>query len=174
MLWNNGSFMFPMHSFIFCSLIILATASSSTQQFPKFQKESGLVMVDYCAVTEAVKSCSKKSNQKESYTHWSNKERCATGKYAAENCHAATARKLLSMVSLWTKVQWGDFANVTKMSYKTPPRRNRKWKKNYHCCQGVGHWCWDRLMKWYKNIFARTEAMLIQLIQLPQYLSQRF
>ena len=92
--------MFPMHSFIFCSLIILATASSSTQQFPKFHKESGLGIVDYCAVTEAVKSCSKKINQKESHTHWSNKERFTTAKYAAENRHAATAQKLLSMEKL--------------------------------------------------------------------------
>ena len=67
--------MFPIHSFIFCSLIILATASSSAQEFPEFQKESGLGMVDYRAVTEAVKSSSKKGNRKESYIHWSNKER---------------------------------------------------------------------------------------------------
>ena len=85
--------MFPIHSFIFCSLIILATGSSSAQEFPEFQKESGLGMVDYRAVTEAVKSSSKKSNRKESYTHWSNKESFTIGKYVAENRHAATARK---------------------------------------------------------------------------------
>ena len=88
--------MFAIHSFIFCSLIILATTSSSAQEFPEFQKESGLGMVDYRAVTEAVKSSSKKSNRKESYTHWSNKERFIIGKYAAENGHAATARKFMS------------------------------------------------------------------------------
>ena len=93
---NNGSFMFPIHSFSFCSLIILATTSSSAQEFPEFQKESGLGMVDYRAVTEAVKSSSKKSNRKESYTHWSNKERFTIGKYAAENGDAATARKFSS------------------------------------------------------------------------------
>ena len=42
MLRNNGSFMFPINSFIFCSLIILATTSSSAQEFPEFQKESGI------------------------------------------------------------------------------------------------------------------------------------
>ena len=52
--------MFPIHSFIFCSLIILATTPSPAQEFPTFQKESGLEMVDYRAVTEAVKSSSKK------------------------------------------------------------------------------------------------------------------
>ena len=83
--------MFPIHSFIFCSLIILATTSSSAQEFPEFQKESGLGMVDYRTVTEVGKSSSKRSNRKESYTHWSNKERFTNGKYATENGHAATA-----------------------------------------------------------------------------------
>ena len=88
--------MFLTHSFIFCSLIIRATTSSSAQEFLEFQKESGLQMVDYRAVTEAVKISSKKSNRKESYTHWLNKERFTIGKYAAENGHAATARKFSS------------------------------------------------------------------------------
>ena len=88
--------MFAIHSFIFCSLIILATTSSSAQEFPEFQKESGLGMVDYRAVTEAVKSSSKKSNRKKRYTRWSNKERFTIGKYAAENGHAATAQKFSS------------------------------------------------------------------------------
>ena len=58
---NNGSFMFPKHSFIFCSLIILATTPSSVQEFPEFQKESGFEIVDYRAVSEAVKSSPKRA-----------------------------------------------------------------------------------------------------------------
>ena len=48
--------MFQIHSVIFCSLIILITTSSSAQQFPEFQKEFGLGVMDYRTVTEAVKS----------------------------------------------------------------------------------------------------------------------
>ena len=73
---------------------------SLAQEFLEFQKESGVGMVDYSAVTEAVKSSSKKSSRKESYTHWSNKERLTIGKYAAENGHAATVRKFSSKKSL--------------------------------------------------------------------------
>ena len=62
-------------------------------RIPEFPRESGLGMVDYRAVTEAVRSSSRKSNRKESYTHWSNKERFTIGKYTAENGYAVTARK---------------------------------------------------------------------------------
>ena len=72
--------------------IILVTSEPTTD----FQKESGLGMIDYLAVTEAVTSCTKKSNRKETCTHWSNKERFVIGKYAAENGHVATVRKFAS------------------------------------------------------------------------------
>ena len=50
--------LFQIHSFIFCSLIIPVTTSPSAQDFPEFQKESGLGVMDYRTVTEAVKSLS--------------------------------------------------------------------------------------------------------------------
>ena len=78
-------------------LIILVTSIPTAD----FQKESGLGLIDYLAVTEAVMSCTKESNRKESYTHRSrsNKERFFIGKYA-ENGHAATVRKFASREKL--------------------------------------------------------------------------
>ena len=121
--------MFPIHSFIFCSLIILATTSSSAQEFPEFQKESGLGMVDYRAVTEAVKSSSKKSNRKESYTHWSNKERFTIGKYAAENGHAATARKFSSNEKPLNESTVRRFCKRYKDELQKSTQEKRKMKK---------------------------------------------
>ena len=50
-------------------------------------------MKDYLAVTEDVMSCTRKGNRKESYTHWSNKEKLVIENYAAENGYAATIQK---------------------------------------------------------------------------------
>ena len=62
----------------------------SSESTTDFQKESGLGMIDYYAVSEVVTTFSKKSKRKESYIHWSDKERFSIGKYAGENGHAST------------------------------------------------------------------------------------
>ena len=120
--------MFLIHSFIFCSHIILAPTSSSAQEFPEFQKKSGLGMVDYRAVTETVKSSSKKSNRKESYTHWSNKERFTIGKYAAENGHAATARKVLSKEKPLNEITVRRFCKRYKDELQKSTKEKREMK----------------------------------------------
>ena len=96
MLWNNGSFMFPTHSFPFCSRVILATTSSSVQEFPEFQKESGLMMVDYCAVTKLLRVLLKKAIERKATLIGQTKKDSPLGLYAAENGHAATAIKFSS------------------------------------------------------------------------------
>ena len=127
--------MFPI-SFIFCSLIILATTSSSAQKFLEFQKESGIGMVDYCAVTEAVNSSTEKSNRKESYTHWSNKEKFTIGKYATENGHAATARKFSSKEKPLNESTVRRFCNRYKDEVTKSTQEKREMKKELPCCQG--------------------------------------
>ena len=65
-----------------------------TSESPRdFQKESGLGIVDYIAVTEAVEASSQIKIRKQTYTNWTNKERFAIGKYAAENGHTTASRK---------------------------------------------------------------------------------
>ena len=61
-----------------------------------FQKESGLGIVDYIAVTEVVEASSQVTIRKQTYTNWTNKERFVIGKYAVENGHTAAARKFSS------------------------------------------------------------------------------
>ena len=45
---------------------------SQPETIPDIQKESGLGMVDYLAVTEAVATSSKAKTRKTTYNHWSN------------------------------------------------------------------------------------------------------
>ena len=71
---------------------VLVTSESSRD----FQKQSGLGIVDYIAVTEAVEASSQVKIRKQTYTNWTNKERFVIGKYAAENGHTAAARKFSS------------------------------------------------------------------------------
>ena len=47
---------------------------SLPETIPDIQKESGLGMVDYLAVTEAVATSSKAKTRKITYNHWSNKD----------------------------------------------------------------------------------------------------
>ena len=66
------------------------------ETIPDIQKESGLGMVDYLAVIEAVATSSKEKTRKTTYIHWSNKYRFTIGKYSAKNGHAATVRRFSS------------------------------------------------------------------------------
>ena len=79
--------------FIMRNLIILDTSSESTTDF---QKESGVGMTHYHTATNVVTTCSKKSKRKESYIHWSDKERFSIGKYAAASGYAAAVRKFMN------------------------------------------------------------------------------
>ena len=68
---------------------VLVTSESSRD----FQKESGLGIVDYITVTEAVEASSQVKIRKQTYTNWTNKERFVIGKYAAENGHTLQHEK---------------------------------------------------------------------------------
>ena len=86
-------------------------------------------MVDYLAVTEAVGSSSKRKTRKETYTHWSNKERFTIGKYAAENGHAATARKFLSKEKPLNESTVRRFCKHYKDELKQSTKEKREMKK---------------------------------------------
>ena len=106
--------------------IILVTSEPTTD----FQKQSGLGMIDYLAVTEAVTSCTKKSNKKkETYTHWSNKERFVIGKYAVENGHAATVRKFASKEKPLNESTVRRFCKRYKEELKQSTKEKREMKK---------------------------------------------
>ena len=59
---------------------------SQPETIPDIQKESGLGMVDYLAVTEAVATSSKAKTRKTTYNHWSNKDRFTIGKWTCSYC----------------------------------------------------------------------------------------
>ena len=69
---------------------------SQAETSPDIEKEYGLGMIDYLAVTDALATSSKAKTRKTTNNHWSNKGRFTIGKYSIENGHATTVRKFFS------------------------------------------------------------------------------
>ena len=92
-----------------------------------FQKESGLGILNYVAVTETASNSSEVSNRKSTYQNWSERERFKIGKYAAQNGHAATVRKFSrnekplneSSVRRFCKLYKEELSKATKEKRKT-------------------------------------------------------
>ena len=101
----------------------------TTTKFPDFQKESGLGIVDFEAVTEAVTTSTNTSNRKKNYNHWTDKERFTIGKYAAENGHAATARKFSRKEKPLNESTVRRFCNHYKKELKQSVDEKREIKK---------------------------------------------
>ena len=101
----------------------------SSESATDFQKESGLGMIDYHAVTEVVTTCSKKSKGKESYIHWSDKERFSIGKYPAKNGHAATVRKFTNKERPLNESTVRRFCKRCKEELKQSSKEKRELKK---------------------------------------------
>lgn len=101
----------------------------SLESTTNFQKESGLGLIDYNAVTKVLSTSTKKSNRKESYTNWSDKERFSIGKYAAENGHVATARKFIKKEKPFNESTVRRFCKHYKEELKQSSKQKRKLKK---------------------------------------------
>ena len=86
---------FRKFNYYYYFMIIIQILFQSYRSRKQFET-SGLRMVDYLAVTEAVATSSKAKTRKTTCNHWSNKDRFTIGKYSAENGHAATVQKFSS------------------------------------------------------------------------------
>ena len=73
---------------------------SQAETIPDIEKEYGLGMINYLAVTDALATSSKAKTRKTTSNHWSKKDRFTIGKYSIENGHATTANQLPSLEEL--------------------------------------------------------------------------
>ena len=73
---------------------------SQAETIPDIEKEYGLGMIDYLAVTDALATSSKAKTRKTTSNHLLNKDRFTIGKYSIENGHATTANQLPSLEEL--------------------------------------------------------------------------
>ena len=99
------------------------------ETIPDIQKESGLGMVDYLAVTEAIATSSKTKTRKTTYNHWSNKDRFTIGKYSAENGHPANVRKFFSKEKPLNESRVRRFCKHYKDELKQSMKEKREMKQ---------------------------------------------